>query len=241
MIKMDFDPSIFKIKTGILGLDKICGGGINRSNIVAITGPTGAGKTIMAMEFIVRGTELYEEPGLYISFGGHKDSLYIQMQSFGWELEEMERNKQMVFIEYPINEIEQFLSQNSVVTELIDAMGIERVVIDSIGHIAEHYKKSNPGDMMKFFDNIRKWGCTTLLIDENLDGLGFPKSKHGVESIADGWFNIEMPYDKEKGRQRYLEVIKLKGSIHDNKKYRFEITENGIVFPEIEKKSKRKI
>ncbi len=57
-----------KLPTGILGLDEITGGGFPTGRPTLICGNAGCGKTLLAMEFLVRGATVYNEPGVFISF-----------------------------------------------------------------------------------------------------------------------------------------------------------------------------
>ena len=57
-----------KALTGISGLDEVTGGGLPRGRPTLICGPAGCGKTLMAMEFLVRGTTEFDEPGVFIAF-----------------------------------------------------------------------------------------------------------------------------------------------------------------------------
>ncbi len=52
---------IHRVKTGIQGLDNLIQGGIPKGNVILLTGPAGSGKTIFALQFIVKGAELYGE------------------------------------------------------------------------------------------------------------------------------------------------------------------------------------
>lgn len=56
-----------KAITGIQGLDVITNGGIPKNRPTLLLGNTGCGKTIMAMEFLVRGIEMFNEPAVFMS------------------------------------------------------------------------------------------------------------------------------------------------------------------------------
>jgi circadian clock protein KaiC len=57
-----------KSQTGIQGLDEITGGGLPKGRPTLICGNAGCGKTLMAMEFLVKGATVYNEPGVFVSF-----------------------------------------------------------------------------------------------------------------------------------------------------------------------------
>ena len=57
-----------KAPTGIAGLDEITGGGLPRGRPTLVCGGAGCGKTLLAMEFLVRGATEFGEPGVFIAF-----------------------------------------------------------------------------------------------------------------------------------------------------------------------------
>ena len=60
--------SLPKAPTGIEGLDEVTRGGFPRGRPTLICGSAGAGKTLLAMEFLVRGATEYNEPGVFMAF-----------------------------------------------------------------------------------------------------------------------------------------------------------------------------
>jgi circadian clock protein KaiC len=55
--------SLEKAPTGIRGLDEISGGGLPRGRTSIVCGGPGCGKTMLGLEFLVRGVEEFGEPG----------------------------------------------------------------------------------------------------------------------------------------------------------------------------------
>src|SRR5450759_239138 len=81
-----------KSPTGIQGLDEITNGGIPKNRPTLLLGNTGCGKTIMAMEFIVNGIEMFDEPAVFIAFEEKKDELVMNVQSLGYDLDKHIKN-----------------------------------------------------------------------------------------------------------------------------------------------------
>ena len=48
-------PPLAKAPTGISGLDEVTEGGVPRGRPTLVCGPAGCGKTLLAMEFLIRG------------------------------------------------------------------------------------------------------------------------------------------------------------------------------------------
>src|SRR5512134_1341234 len=98
-----------KCPTGIQGLDEITGGGLPRGRPTLLCGAAGCGKTLLAMEFLVRGASEFDEPGVFMAFEENADELAQNVRSLGFDLEELAaRNKLLVdFVQVERSEIEE--------------------------------------------------------------------------------------------------------------------------------------
>lgn len=54
-------------KTGIEGLDELLAGGIPKGHVVLLEGASGAGKTVLSLQWLFEGWKKYQEPGIYIA------------------------------------------------------------------------------------------------------------------------------------------------------------------------------
>ncbi len=223
------------VKSGIPGLDKVLGGGLLHGSIITIGGPTGAGKSTFAMQFLYEGATKYNEPGLYISIEDSREAMLFHMSGYKWEIAKAEKEQKLVFLDYPVYEIDQFLQQYGAIQEIINTTGIKRVVIDSIMPIAFFFKteEERKKGFLKFIDNIRKWGVTTMIVSEDTTVSNFdsiPNTAYGIESFTDGWINISYRPDpkKKNERVRMMEVIKMKGINHSMKLYPVTIGNDGF-------------
>jgi len=122
------------VKTGIKGLDPLLLGGIPKGNIILVQGATGTGKTLMGLEFVYRGVTQYHEPGLIVVFETSPDKLIRDAAGFGWNLNELQREKKLQIIFTTPEVFDQELrSTDSLLLETANAMGAQRVFIDGIG------------------------------------------------------------------------------------------------------------
>ncbi len=223
------------IKSGIPGLDEILGEGMRKGSIFTLSGSTGSGKSTFGMQFLVNGALKYKEAGLYISIEETKQSMYANMSGYSWDLDKMEKNKQFIFLDYPIFEVDQFLNQYGAIMEIINTMEIKRVVIDSIMPIALHFPNDDERKkgFLKLIDNIRKWGTTTMIISEDTPATTqdiLPDTRYGIETFTDGWIHVYYLYSpKEKERTRAVEVLKYKGVAHSSKIYPADIANEGFI------------
>ncbi|MBU1681419.1 hypothetical protein KKE38_01225, partial [Candidatus Micrarchaeota archaeon] len=207
--------------------------GFLEGSIVTLSGPTGSGKSTMALQFILES----EAPGLYISIEESKKDFFFHMSGYKWDLQEAEQNRRLIILDYPIYEVDQVLNQYSAIQEIIQTTGVKRVVIDSIMPIALHFPNEDERKkgFLKLIDNMRKWGVTTLIVaqdraSENVKRL--PYTNFEIENYTDGWINLYYQYDEKKEeRYRSVEVLKMKGIEHSTRNYPSQMDTNGwIVF-----------
>ena len=88
-----------KCLTGMQGLDEITTGGIPKNRPTLLLGNTGCGKTIMAMEFLVKGIELYDEPAVFMAFEETTEELLLNVKSINYNMEALLANKK-IYIEH---------------------------------------------------------------------------------------------------------------------------------------------
>ena len=79
--------SLAKASTGIPGLDEITGGGLPRGRPTLVCGSAGCGKTLLAMEFLVRGASHFDEPGVFFAFEETARELTENVRSLGFDLD----------------------------------------------------------------------------------------------------------------------------------------------------------
>jgi circadian clock protein KaiC len=130
---------IEKVPSGIKGLDDITRGGLPKGRPTLVSGGPGCGKTLFAMEFIVRGITDYGEPGVFIAFEEKIDDLKVNFRSMGFDLDDLVSKKKLVLDHITIDrtEIEEtgeydleglFIRLGA----LIDEVGAKRVAIDTL-------------------------------------------------------------------------------------------------------------
>ena len=85
-----------KEQTGISGFDEITGGGLPAGRPTLVCGTAGAGKTLFAMEFLVRGATIFNEPGVFISFEETDDELAANVASLGFDLKQLIADKKLL-------------------------------------------------------------------------------------------------------------------------------------------------
>lgn len=160
--------SLPKARTGIQGLDEITGGGFPRGRPTLVCGSAGAGKTLLAMEFLVRGATEYNEPGVFMAFEETAPELTQNVRSLGFDLDELGKEKKLVidFVRIERSEIDEtgdydleglFIRLGAA----IDAIGAKRVVLDTIENLFAGLQNEGilRAELRRLFRWLKDRGC----------------------------------------------------------------------------------
>lgn len=210
-----------RVKTGVIGMDKILGGGFRKNTVNVIVGAAGTGKTIFSLQYLLKGIE-NNEKGVYISFEVDAKSLVTLAESLGWQqlMEAMENGKLVATrsrahtIEYINEDILDFIEKNSGENA--------RIVIDSLTPLITPLDFSNRSDLNWFFEQLKANGTTLITIEERFTGsLSLPEVALPV-FLADTVIYLKnIGYGEPFSRT--VEVIKHRASWHAEGVYPYRI------------------
>ena len=138
-LRLSQDRALPKAATGIAGLDEITGGGLPRGRPTLVCGGAGCGKTLLAMEFLVRGATQFDEPGVFMAFEETAEELAQNVRSLGFDLDDLVARKKLLidYVRVERSEIEETgeYDLEGLFVRLghaIDSIGAKRVVLDTI-------------------------------------------------------------------------------------------------------------
>ncbi len=217
-----------RVKTGIKNLDKLLGSGIPSGSSFLISGVSGTGKTILALEAIYRGAKEFNQKGLFISFEETEERLLATSKSLGWDLErEIKRGKvEIIFIPQTDIFVERDLL---LIKDRIELMQAKRVAIDSIS-VFMHKITTPIMTREKTFQLgtlIQKAGAIGLFTTDIPYGSN-NISRFGVEeTVVDG---IILLTSTKNGphRERNVEVYKMRNTDHLEGDHKLSIGKGGI-------------
>jgi circadian clock protein KaiC len=223
-----------KAPTGISGLDEVTGGGLPRGRPTLICGPAGCGKTLFAMEFLVRGFSQFNEPGVFVAFEETADDLVANVASLGFDLAKAEADGKLVLdhIHVVRGEMEEagdwdleglFLRLGAA----IDAIGAKRVVIDTIETLFGAFSNTSilRSELQRLFGWLKERGVTAIITGERGDGS---LTRHGIEEYVSDCVIVLDHRVNEQTSTRRLRILKYRGSLHGTNEYPFLIGETGI-------------
>ncbi len=223
-----------KSRTGIQGLDEITGGGLPKGRPALVCGSAGCGKTLLAMEFLVRGALDYNEPGVFMAFEESAEELTKNVASLGFDLEDLAKKKKIV-IDYVYIERSEIEETGKYDLEglfirlghAIKSVGAKRVVLDTIETLFSGLPNPNilRAELRRLFRWLKDQGVTAIITGEKGEGT---LTRHGLEEyVADCVIMLDHRVTEQISTRR-LRIVKYRGSLHGTNEYPFLIDETGF-------------
>jgi circadian clock protein KaiC len=223
-----------KCPTGIQGLDEITGGGLPRGRPTLVCGGAGCGKTLLAMEFLVRGAMQLNEPGVFMSFEETDAELKSNVRSLGFDLADLVRRKKLVLDHVHIerSEIQEtgeydleglFVRLN----HAIDSIGAKRVVLDTMEALFAGLPNEAilRAELRRLFRWLKGKGVTAVITAERgREQL----TRHGLEEYVSDCVILLDHRVYDQIATRHLRVVKYRGALHGTNEFPFLIGDEGI-------------
>jgi circadian clock protein KaiC len=223
-----------KSPTGITGLDELTGGGLPTGRPTLICGGPGCGKTLTAMEFIVRGATQYNENGVFMSFEENAEELAQNVSSLGFDLRQLVAQKKigMDYVRIERGELEETGAYDLEglfirLGHAIDSIGAKRVVLDTIEALFAGLPNGAivRAELRRLFRWLKEKGVTVIITGERGEGM---LTRNGMEEYVSDCVILLDHRVMEQGTTRRLRVVKYRGSTHGTNEYPFLIDKDGV-------------
>lgn len=223
-----------KCQTGIQGLDEITLGGIPRGRPTLVTGAAGSGKTLIGLEFLVKGATQFNEPGVFIAFEETAEELTTNVSSLGFDLDTLVKQKKLmldyVYLERSeIDETGEYDLEGLFVRlgYAIEAVKAKRVVLDTIEVLFSSFANENilRAELRRLFRWLKQKGVTAIVTGERgTDSI----TRYGIEEyVADCVIVLDHRVTEQLSTRR-IRVVKYRGSYHGTNEYPFLIDKDGV-------------
>jgi circadian clock protein KaiC len=223
-----------KTPTGISGLDQITLGGLPKGRPTLICGSAGCGKTLFSLEFIIRGAQEFNEPGVFIAFEEKADELATNVASLGFDLWKLQDEKKIKvdYIHIDRSEIEETgeYDLEGLFIRLgyaIDSIGAKRVVLDTIENLFSGLSNQAilRAELRRLFQWLKNKGVTAIITGERGENS---LTRQGLEEyVSDCVILLDHRIINQISTRR-LRIVKYRGSVHGTNEYPFLIDEEGI-------------
>ena len=227
-------PALKKSPSGISGFDEITGGGLPQGRPALVCGGAGCGKTLFATEFLVKGAQQFNEPGVFVAFEETSAELASNVASLGFDLNALIRQNKLLIdhIHIERNEIQEtgdydleglFIRLN----HAIDSIGAKRVVLDTIEALFSGLPNELilRAELRRLFRWLKDKGVTALITAERGERT---LTRYGLEEyVADCVILLDHRVHDQTSIRR-IRVVKYRGSFHGTNEYPFLIGQKGI-------------
>jgi circadian clock protein KaiC len=220
-------PLSGQVPSGIPGLDELMGGGARQSDASLVTGPSGVGKTVFGLRWLVHGIER-DDNCLYVTFQDTGAQLTSVAAGFGWDLDAYRDSGQLVISYVPMGDLDLDVLATSVRAE-ISRRKVSRVVIDSLSELAFAAREGDRfAAYMRSLVGLVRAGGSSLLLTSETNVHGLPgNSLEGLMFLFDN--TIDLRYIEEGSQiSRAVHVAKMRSRAHAMTLNRVTITDRGL-------------
>ena len=208
-------------------LNKLLGGGVERGSSVLILGPAGAGKSIMALTFIVSAVKRGERVALFV-FDEEIGLLIDRALGLGIDLEAMRKSGKLLLTQIDAAELTPGEFSHRV-RESLESFGARTVVIDSL----TGYQASMPEEralilhMHELLQYCNRRGATTFLTVAQHGLMGEMRAPIDLTYLADTV--ILLRYFEAIGEvRRAISIVKKRTSAHETTIREYRMHAKGI-------------
>jgi len=229
--------SMKKLSTGMPGFDTVGFGGLPKGRSTLVAGTAGSAKTVFAMQFLVKGTELGEN-GVFVTFEETPADLRRNMLSLGWDCARLEEERKLAFVDASPRPEEERIEAGSFdfaalvarIEACVRRINAKRVVLDSVGAVFSQFKDAAAvrRELYRISAALKHLDVTAIVTSERTDDYG-PISRHGMEEfVADNVVLLRNTLEEEK-RRRTIEILKFRGTDHQKGEFPFVVSDEGVV------------
>jgi len=229
-----FVDALPKATTGIAGLDAITGGGLPRGRTTLVSGNAGSGKTVLALQTLVNGARLQNEPGIFVAFEESAARITANGATFGWDLPALQRSNLFFLDAQPSVDLMQsggfdLQGMLAVLDAKVRRMQAKRVVFDSIDMVLAllEDERAVQREAYRLHEWLLEHGLSAIITKKSGYTTFHAGSLDFLEFMVD--CALELRHEVVQGAsQRNLRVTKYRGSGFDENEIPFVIA-GGLV------------
>ena len=213
------------IQTGVRGLDRILGGGVPRGNLILVEGAAGTGKTTFGVEFIYRGAQEFDEPGLIVLFEVSPERVMREAARLGWDLAALERQGRIKIVFTTRQVFEQELRRaDSLLLDEAREIRARRVFVDSFAPVWQRDANQPPREAFHILSEGLQRENLTAMVALEVSAHEEARTTAAVpeEFVADTIILLRVE-SLERAAVRSLEIVKSRGQAYEMGRHTFRI------------------
>jgi len=227
-------PPLFpKSPTGIKGFDEITGGGLPAGRPSLVCGPPGAGKSLFALQFLVNGVNLHDEPGVFLTFEESRADVVADVSSLNFDLDRLEEEGRLlvdalVLAPHAVDTGEFNLEALLVrLAWAVEKLGAKRVAIDNVEALFSAFPRPAlvRSELQRLFRWLKDRHLTTVITGERSRNR---LTRRGIEEYLSDCVVLLDDRVVQDVATRRLRVLKYRGSNHGRNEYPFLIGTEGV-------------
>lgn len=219
------------VPTGVPGLDELISGGFPRGRVILVLGGPGAGKTVLASQFLYNGISEYNENGIMVSLDESQNHFVAEMMKFGWDFNKAQEEGKFAFIDATrLSRVAIFkekmlkeeasslrgkqLQIDKLIEELqykIKLIGAKRVVLDTLASLFYRFtdpieRRTAGVDLIEALSDLE----TTTIVTTELSHLALERNILDEEFLVHGVIMMQTIFSGG-STTRGLQVEKMRG------------------------------
>ncbi len=188
----DLPKGVQKIRTVIEGFDDISHGGMPAGRTTLVSGTSGTGKTLFAIQFLYNGIINFDEPGVFVTFEESPTDIIKNAFSFGWDLGKLVNEGKLFILDASPDPEGQDVVGSFDLSALIERIQYairkykaKRVSIDSVTAVFQQYDAVSVvrREIFRLVARLKQMSVTTVMTTERVEEYG-PVARFGVEEFV---------------------------------------------------------
>ena len=239
-----------RVPTGIKGLDELLGGGFPEGRCILVVGSPGSGKTTFAIQYLYHGAML-GETGLYVTLDEHPEHVKENMQSYHWDLDDLEKKGKLLVMDASGLRRARAKSEGSppsipsatpesvtfgdllkTITKVVEGENVQRIALDPVTSLMLRYSEElkRRRATVAFFDTLADSGCTSIVTSELKTSL--MDRRFQLEEFLSHGVVLLHTLMHEGNVVRAVQIEKMRGISHDTQIRPYQFGSTGLeVFP----------
>lgn len=227
-------PAVAKTPTGVAGLDAVLEGGVPSEGLTLFSGGPGSGKTILGLEFLVRGA-MEGRPGIMLTFEEREEALRGYADAFGWDIGALEEEGRIALIAARLDSdavVAGGFDLGSVIAILkhkTESMGATQIVVDAPDVFLRllEDKAKERAEFYRLHEWLRDNRMTAVMTVKATGESPNTPYYDFLDYMADCVIVLDQRVQDQVTTRR-LRIMKYRGSAYGRNEYPFGITDTGI-------------